>query len=48
VLDAVVAHERGEWSEAASLAEASGLKPSALADASTSALKWVQDAASAI
>jgi c-di-GMP-related signal transduction protein len=48
VLDAVVAHERGEWSEAASLAEATGLKPSALADASTSALKWVQDAARAM
>ena len=44
VLEAVVAHERGEWSAAESLAEASGLKPSALADAHTCALKWVQGA----
>jgi EAL and modified HD-GYP domain-containing signal transduction protein len=45
VLETVIAYERGEWDEAASLAAASGLQPSALADAYTSALKWVQDAA---
>jgi c-di-GMP-related signal transduction protein len=48
VLDAVIAHERGEWSDAASLAVASGLQPSALADAYTNALRWVQDAARAV
>lgn len=45
VLDTVIAYERGEWDEAASLAAASGLTPAALADAHTGALKWVQDAA---
>jgi EAL and modified HD-GYP domain-containing signal transduction protein len=48
VVDAVIAHERGEWNDAASLAEASGLQPSALADAYTNALRWVQDAAHAM
>jgi len=44
VLDAAIAYERGKWDAAASLAAASGLTPAALADAHTSALKWVQDA----
>jgi c-di-GMP-related signal transduction protein len=44
ILETVIAYERGEWDEAASLADAAGLKPSALADAYTRALKWVQDA----
>jgi EAL and modified HD-GYP domain-containing signal transduction protein len=48
VLEAVIAHERGAWSEAASLAEAAGLKSSELADAYTRALAWVQDAARAM
>jgi EAL and modified HD-GYP domain-containing signal transduction protein len=47
VLDAVIAHERGEWDTAATLAAACGLTPSALADAYTSALKWTQDVARA-
>jgi EAL and modified HD-GYP domain-containing signal transduction protein len=42
VLDAVIAHERGEWNAAASLAGAAGVDAPALADAYTSALKWVQ------
>jgi EAL and modified HD-GYP domain-containing signal transduction protein len=48
VLDAVMAYERGEWEQAASLAAACGLKPSALPDAYTSALKWAQDVARAV
>jgi c-di-GMP-related signal transduction protein len=43
VLDAVIAYERGEWNEAATLAAASGLNPLALPEAYTSALKWAQD-----
>jgi hypothetical protein len=48
VLAAVIAHERGEWGEAASLAEAAGLTSSELADAYTRALAWLQDAARAM
>jgi EAL and modified HD-GYP domain-containing signal transduction protein len=43
VLDSVIAYERGEWTEAATLAEASGLSASALPEAYTSALKWARD-----
>jgi c-di-GMP-related signal transduction protein len=43
VLDSVMAYERAEWSEAASLAATCGLKPSALPDAYTNALKWAQE-----
>jgi EAL and modified HD-GYP domain-containing signal transduction protein len=43
VLDAVIAYERGEWNEAATLAAASGLEPLTLSEAYTSAIKWSQD-----
>jgi EAL and modified HD-GYP domain-containing signal transduction protein len=43
VLDAVIAYERGEWTEATARAEASGLNSSALPEAYTSALTWAQD-----
>ena len=43
VLDSVIAYERGEWSEAAMLAEGFGLNRTALPEAYTSALKWAQD-----
>ncbi len=40
VLDAVVAHERGQWEDAARLTAALGLEPGALAAAFMDALTW--------
>jgi EAL and modified HD-GYP domain-containing signal transduction protein len=48
VLDAVMAYERGEWEQSASLAASCGLKPSALPDAYTGALRWAQDVSSTV
>jgi len=43
VLDAVIPYERGDWDEAMTLSAHAGLPPSALANAHTKALRWVQD-----
>jgi hypothetical protein len=43
-----MAYERGEWEQAASLAASCGLKPSALPDAYTGALRWAQDVSSTV
>jgi EAL and modified HD-GYP domain-containing signal transduction protein len=43
LLDAVIAHERGEWTEAADAADSAGVTSHAIAAAYTDALTWARD-----
>ena len=43
ILDAVVAHERGEWDEASRIVAELAVPPEALALAYADALKWARE-----
>ena len=48
ILDAVMPYERGHWDDAMAASTRAGLPYSALADAHTSAISWVQDVTRAV